>query len=210
MKGQVLVLIAIVVSIVIILIGVEADYVSSLHTREIKEGKDVVNTLENLKEEYMRIVSISLSNDKSLKNLNEDIMDFSAFVDRNLASKQSLLFYSASEVEDGFLKIFVGNFKDEDIIDVTVDQNLTDEEIEIDEVGRGGSEMVKFNISSAMPSNYSVNISYLGSSSNKFYQEIYMCRADDTNRFNVYYDLKVSLEDSYVSERFQINEGLNG
>ncbi|MFB6088510.1 MAG: hypothetical protein ABEK36_01900 [Candidatus Aenigmatarchaeota archaeon] len=210
MKGQVLVVIAIVVSIVVILIGIEADYVSSLHRRELKAGKDIINTLENLKNEYTKIVEISLSKEPSLSALNQNIMDFSAFVDKNLASKQSFLFYSVAESHDDSLEVGIGNFLGEDIVDVVITQNLTDKNIEMDEIGRGGREIAEFNVSPVTSENYTINISYMGASSNEFYHHSYTGKITSDKEFAVYYDLKVSLDDSYARERFQINEDIKG
>lgn len=205
-----MVAIAIVVSIVVILIGIEADYVSSLHKKEMQAGKDIINTLGNLRNEYHRIVEISLSEDPTIYNLNHNIMDFSAFVDDKLTSKQSLLFYSIAESKGDELGVIVGNFLSEDIDDVSISQNLTDESVNIESIGVGGSETVYFNVSPATSNGYLINVNYTGSSSDVEYEKSYRGELGSGKGFVVYYNLKVALDDSFVRDRFRINEDVEG
>lgn len=209
MKGQVLVAIGVIVCIVVILISIESDYVQTLYEKESEAEEILTNSLENLKQEYIKVVKIALSSDASLSNVNKRIGDFSAFVDKKLSSQKFLLFYSIGEAYEGNLKIAVGNFLQEAIENITVEQNLTNENTSIAQIPTGGSRIVEFDISSITSLKvYKVNISYTGSSSKNTFEETYTGEANSKRRFSIYYNLRLRFKNSTLRERFQINEAI--
>ncbi len=189
-KGQVLIIMAIIVIIVLFLIKTEASFVSSYDFSESKN----LNTFDNIRNELKNSGKISIWKD----NYNE-IYEFSNFVE---GENDLNLFYCVSDFRDPNLNITITNFLGKPVWDVNISQNLTDESDVIDNLANEEYDYVDFSWSGS-ETNFEINVTYNcsdGLVSNTFY-----AKAGTLKYFTVFYDLKMSYGESYLKDKFSVS-----
>jgi|GEM_PF-1845258 len=192
-KGQVLIITAVIVVLVLFLIKTESTYIGSYDFSDTNN----VNAFDNIKNELKRAGEITVWKDNY-----SSVYDFSDFLK---GEKNTELFYSIADFGGTNLNITVVNFLDEAIESINITQNLTDEEDSISSINKGGSDYVNFVWSPGSETVFEVNVTYKGSSSGNVTKQIFVARAGPLRYVTVFYDLKFSYDDSYIEDRFSIS-----
>jgi len=191
MKGQVMIILAVIVILVMFLIKIETAYINQGVT-----GTYNTKVFENLRNELKRAGEIT-----TWKNNYTKVYDFSNF----LKEKKDIgLFYSISDFNNSILNITLANFLEENIQDINVSQNLTDETKQISSISEGGTDYVNFTWSGS-ETTFEVNITYKGSTSGNITKEIFLAKAGPKRYVTVFYDLKLNYDSSYIRDRFSIS-----
>lgn len=191
-KGQVLVITALIVVLVLFLIKVEITY---LGDNEFSETGNL-NTFNNLKNELKRSGEITIWEDNYTM-----AYEFSDFV---TDQKDSEIFYSIVDFDNPGLNVTVVNFLDEDIGTVTISQNLTDETDVIPVLTRGSSDYVNFTSYESSETPFHVNITYTGSSSGNLTISTFTAAAGPGRHVTVFHLLKLNYGGSYLEDKFSV------
>ncbi len=192
-KGQVLVILAIIVVLVLFLIKVEMTYMGSYEFSDTNN----VNIFENARNELKRSGSISVWKDNY-----SAVYDFSKFL---TDEKDMEILYSIIDLEDSNLNITFVNFLDEDIESINVSQNLTDETDSISSLNQEGSDYVNFTWAPGSETVFEVNISYTGSASGVVTNHTFTATAGPARYVTVFYDFKLNYDNSYIRDEFLIS-----
>ena len=192
-KGQVLVIMALVVVLVMFLVRTE---VSNINSYEFSES-NFVNSFMNIKNEFKKSGQITI-----WKNNYTVLNDFSSFLKER---KDIEVFYSIVDYEDSGLNMTFVNFLEEDIQEIQVSQNLTGSDDSITSISSGSSDFVNFTTGSySNDEPFQVNISYVGSVSGTAYNHSFVSYAGNGRRVTVFYDLVLNYYNSFVRDKFTV------
>jgi hypothetical protein len=132
MKGQAMIMTAIVMVLIVVSIRNEADSVSVVETADFQRRVVQIGMLENIRDEYENVGRYAFQESPDSKNIDDRMANFTRFVQQreNVDVLFSVASYYPDEQfdvdDDGFkeeiLNISVGNFLDEDIT-VTIEHN---------------------------------------------------------------------------------------
>lgn len=200
-KGEIFVAIGIVISLLLILISMEGNYVQNIEKKDLKVGREAFNTFSNLKEEYKKTGRIGISLNS---NFEEKISSFSAFLEKKLGKQGLLLFFSTTRYKNGNLNVSLGNFLNENLENITIKENITNQTKTLNTLELGKTKSVSFNISDSSKS-YKINTTFSGKSSGETKIEVF---SGKRNKITIFYDLSLTLEGSKIGEKFQIEENL--
>ena len=192
-KGQVLVILAIIVVLVLFLIKVEMTYMGSYEFSDTNN----VNIFKNARNELKRSGDITIWKDNY-----SAVYDFSKFLK---GEKNVEIFYSTVDLEGSNLNITVVNFLDENIESINVSQNLTDETDSISSLNQEGSDYVNFTWSPGSETTFEVNISHTGSASGNITDYTFVATAGPARYVTVFYDFKLNYDNSYIRDEFLVS-----
>lgn len=191
-RGQVLVITAVIVVLVLFLIKVEMTYTGSYEFSDTSN----VNTFGNMRNELKRSGSITIWKDDY-----SAVYNFSKFLKEE---KDIELFYSIVDFEGTNLNITVANFLKEGINNIQINQNLTDESDSITSLDQEGTDYVNFITGSqGSPVEFEVNISY--NSSSGIINHTFNATAGPAKYVTVFYDFKMNYDESYIGDKFSIS-----
>ncbi len=192
MKGQVLIITAIIMVLVLFLIKVEMSYTGSYEFSDTSN----INIFDNIRNELRRSGEIAIWKDNY-----SAVYRFSEFLksDRDVD-----IFYSISDFKGTSLNITLVNLLNESMENVQVSQNLTDETDSPGSLGEGESGYVNFTHSPGAEEMFEINVSYTGSESGDA-NRTFSARAGPSRYVTVFYDFRMKYDGSYISDRFQIS-----
>lgn len=191
-KGQVLVITAVIVVLVIFLIKVEMTYMGSYEFSDTSN----VNTFGNMRNELKRSGSITIWKDDY-----SAVYNFSKFLKEE---KDVEVFYSIVDFEGTNLNITVANFLEEGINNMQINQSLTDESDSIISLNQEGTDYVNFTTGpQGSPVEFEVNISY--NSSAGITNHTFNATAGPARYVTVFYDFKMNYDESYIEDKFSIS-----
>lgn len=191
-KGQVLMITAIIVVLVLFLIRTEVTYMGSCES----SGTGNVPVFENMRNEMRRSGQITIWSGNY-----SSVYDFSDFL-RN--QKDTEVFYSITDFEDSNLNITLVNFLDETIQEINISQNLTDETGSINLLADGSGDWVNFTSSEGSEKEFHVNITY-ANSAGTITSYTFDALAGPEKYVTVFFDLKLNYHDSYIEDRFSVS-----
>jgi hypothetical protein len=192
-KGQVLVITAIIVVLVLFLLKVETTYLGSHEF----SGKVNLNTFDNIRNELKRSGGITIWSDNY-----SAVYDFSDFLKDE---KDVEIFYSISDLEGSNLNITLVNFLDETIQNINVSQNLTDEADSLSSLNQEGSDYVNFTWTPGSETVFEVKINYTGSTSGAITNHTFTAKAGPARYMTVFYNLRMNYQDSYLEDKFSVS-----
>lgn len=200
MKGQIFIIIAIIIVLVMILMKTQLDYMRQLEQQRAQLSFALPEIFENIKSEYQRAVQISLGYNKTQTNLENSLNNFSSFAtnfysQRNVSLK---VLYSFSFVNSTNLSITLGNFLGKTIQNFSVYQTLTGETLQSPALPNQQSNTTSFTISNQR--DFSVTINYF--IDNVRYNFTY---SSDTSKTTAYFDISLQERASWLSDKLILN-----
>lgn len=192
-KGQVLVILAVIVVLVLFLIKVEMTYMGSYEFSDTSN----VNTFGNMRNELKRSGFITIWKDDY-----SSVYNFSKFLKEE---KDVELFYSIVDFEGSTLNVTVVNFLDEDINNIQINQSLntSDKSRTISALSKTKTNFTEFTWYPGSETVFEVNISY--NSSAGITNHTFNATAGPAKYVIVFYDFKMNYDESYIEDKFSIS-----
>jgi len=159
-KGQVILITAIFLIIIVIAIRIEFDSVSSLQSQEFQRGVAPIGVFANIRDETLTTAKLAFSEDHIASYTDTKLAAYFRFV-RGYDNAQAVYSVAGYRPPDAFT-VRVGNFLDEDLTSVIVKHNLTGSVTTTNigdiTIGNSGSAAATSTVTSA--SVVQVNITY--------------------------------------------------
>lgn len=162
-KGQVFLIIGIVIALSLILIYVKTNFDVALKKKEfyVGEEKDIIFT--NIQNEFRESFDIGVKKD----DLNQTLRNFTVFMDERLKNRELDVLYSFSIYDNSSLDVSVWNFLERGMEDVNISQNLTGGSYSCGDLSSGENCYNSWS-SPGETGVYHVNVTYAGSGSETY------------------------------------------
>lgn len=202
MKGQIFLVIAVLVILVLILTKTETSFLKTVEQQRFQLYSMLPENYENLKNEYERTVHISLSKNKSMETMVSNLNNFSNFSSTAFERKNYTfqVFYSFAFVNSSTLNITVGNFLGKTIKNITINQSLaTGTLVPLGTLANrnSGSRGLEF----SSQSQFNVTVKYFINET--AYNFTY---STDTNKtVGAYFDIFLQEHESYMNDKLILN-----
>lgn len=190
-KGQVIIILAVIVVLVLFLLRIETTYLG-MHDFS---GTDIFNSFYNTRNELKRSGQIAIWSDNYTA-----AYDFSDFV---TSHRDSNVFYSISDFRGTTLNITLANFLGAEVYQVNVSQNLTNEMKTVSLLSDGGSDWVNFTWSPGPETSFEINITYAGSLGTN--NHTFMAVAGSGRHATVFHYLSLSSGESVLEDSFSVS-----
>jgi hypothetical protein len=126
-KGQVFVIIGIVIGIALVLIQTKVSFDTALNRRYGGDSLQKNEIVDNIGNEYRESFKIAVKKNFDDISINGTLTNFTLFMEDGFTSGKIGTFYTFSIYDNSTINVTVGNFLGRRIEDLEISQNLTDD-----------------------------------------------------------------------------------
>lgn len=170
-KGQVFVIIGIVMAMALVLIQIKTNFDAVLREKKFHMKANEDEIFKNLENEFRESYDIAVKKG-SHEELNETVRNFTLFVKDRMKTGDFKSLYSFSVYDNSDLKISVWNFLGRELKQVNISQSLTGGKYECGRIPSGESCFNQTN-ASGKNVNYHVNVTYIDGETGKRFTKTY-------------------------------------
>lgn len=196
-KGQVFVIIGIVIAISLVLINIKTNFDIALREEQIHLEMNENEIFANIQNEFKESYDIAVRSDA--KTINKTLSNFSMFMrDRFTEGRISILYYF-SKYDNSSLEVSVWNFLGREIENVVMNQSLTGGNESWTEIETGEGHKESWT-EPGKTSDYQVNLTYTDTKSGKRFTKTYPGGTGDEGIYSaLFYRIEMKMKGTEVT-----------